>query len=355
MKSWSSEYSVRPPSPPDLAKDVSFAEVQLEVAALGCVDDAPALRSARSCDQLRQAPAVDEYLVAFAAEQHTDRAAGVGREQLAVVGHVDVAEHEDEIVGDFQRLGRVLHEKRAVQAEPDLRRRHHVRVIPVDAGVRHHEVVGEGLARLHRLLRVAGHPVHVDRDSESVPVDGARPRQVVREVHDQPVADLHADHRPRNGPVVGPGLHRSPRRDLDLRHPTLEVHLDDVGIGIAVDRFRHRMPASQPAGCSDCAPAAPGPTVAVATAAASTHSAGIRAHRSALRTPESRPYIVGDRTTGKRPRAVGASERRAEGSLQEACGRLPSKEYSSDGYARSPATGITRRSGRRTTPAGRTA
>ena len=70
-------------------------------------------------------------------------------------------------------------------------------------------------------------------------LDGARPRQVVREVHDQPVADLHPDHRARNRAVVGPGVHLQSGRDLDRRHPGLEVHLEDVGVGIAVHRLGH--------------------------------------------------------------------------------------------------------------------
>ena len=70
-------------------------------------------------------------------------------------------------------------------------------------------------------------------------MDGARPRQVVREVHDEPVADLHPDRGARNRAVVGPGLHLQSGCDLDRCHPGLEVHLDDVGVGIAVGRLRH--------------------------------------------------------------------------------------------------------------------
>ena len=68
----------------------------------------------------------------------------------------------------------ILDEQRAVQAEADLRRRHHVRVIPVKPGVADDEVVGERLALLHFGLRDAGHAVHLDRHAHAVPVDRRR-------------------------------------------------------------------------------------------------------------------------------------------------------------------------------------
>ena len=51
--------------------------------------------------------------------------------------------HQHELVGDADALVRIVDEQRPVQTEADLRGRHHVRVIPEEARVRHDEVVGE--------------------------------------------------------------------------------------------------------------------------------------------------------------------------------------------------------------------
>ncbi len=66
--------------------------------------------------------------------------------EYAVAIEADVAQHQRELVGDAHAVGRIFDQERAVEAEAHLRRRHHVRVIPVEPRVAHHEVVGERLA-----------------------------------------------------------------------------------------------------------------------------------------------------------------------------------------------------------------
>jgi hypothetical protein len=61
---------------------------------------------------------------------------------------LDVAEDHHDLVETGGGFLRVLDEQGAVQPEPDLRRRHHVRVIPEEARIAEHEVVGERAARL---------------------------------------------------------------------------------------------------------------------------------------------------------------------------------------------------------------
>ena len=134
----------------------------------------------------------------------------------------------------------ILDQQRAVQAESDLRRGHHVRVIPVESGVAHDEVVGERLAALDCRLRDVGHAVHLDRHPHAMPVNRRRLRQVVREVDDHAIADARADERSREAAVVGPRLHLLTRRDLDVRDARGQVDFDDLRIGIAVLGFGKR-------------------------------------------------------------------------------------------------------------------
>ena len=149
--------------------------------------------------QRRMAAAVDEHVLPLAAEHLAGRPAAVGRLQHASLVEADVAQHQRQLVGHADAVVRIVHLQRAVEPEAHLRGRHHMRVIPEQPGVAHHEVVGERLAGLHLGLRDARHAVHLDRHAHAMPVDGGRLGQLVREVDDQAIADLGADQRPRAG------------------------------------------------------------------------------------------------------------------------------------------------------------
>ena len=75
--------------------------------------------------------AVDEQVRSLAAEHHPGRSPRIRWFGVSVVVEADVAQDQRELVRDTDAVSRILHEKRAVQAETDLRGGHHVRVIPV--------------------------------------------------------------------------------------------------------------------------------------------------------------------------------------------------------------------------------
>ncbi len=56
-------------------------------------------------------------------------------------------------------------------------------------------------------------------------------------MHDEAIADAHANQRTGNAAVVRPGVDALARRDLDGRHARVEVDFDDVRIGIEVGGF----------------------------------------------------------------------------------------------------------------------
>ena len=212
-------------------------EEQLEVATLGGVQDPPALRRSRSHRQPRLDAAVHEHVGALASEHHSGRPPRIRRLEPARFADADVAQHEDDLVLDADRVGWILDENRAVETEADLRGRHDVRVIPEQPGVRHDEVVGERTAWLHLGLRVTGHTVHLNRNPQAVPVNGRRLWQMVGEAHDEPIAYADADERARDAAVVGPRVDRHTWRDLHGSDARVEIDLDDPRIGVAVDRF----------------------------------------------------------------------------------------------------------------------
>ena len=120
------------------------SELELEVPALRAVDDAPPLQRSAAHGQCGLDAAVDEQVIAFAAEQRADGASAVGRLQLAAaVFDGNVAQDKHELVGDVETLVGIFDEQRPIQAKPHLRGRHHVRVIPEQSGVGNDEVVGE--------------------------------------------------------------------------------------------------------------------------------------------------------------------------------------------------------------------
>ena len=166
------------------------------------------------------------------------RPAGVRGLEYAVAIEADVAQDERELVGDTHAVGRIVDQQRTVEAKPHLRRGHHVRVIPVESRIAHHEVVGERLAALDLRLRDVGHAVHLNRHAHAMPMDGRRLRQVVGEVHDDAVADVGADERSRDPAVVGPGPDRLAGRHLDIGDAGGQIDFDDRRIGIVVAGLR---------------------------------------------------------------------------------------------------------------------
>ncbi|MCY1176995.1 hypothetical protein D9M73_172830 [compost metagenome] len=80
-----------------------------------------------------------------------------------------------------------------------------VRVVPVTTGIRHAKFVVEVLTRHDRQLRDIRHAVHFQRQTNAVPVDGGRYRQVVDEAHPQPVALAHTQFLARRRTTESPG------------------------------------------------------------------------------------------------------------------------------------------------------
>ena len=179
--------------------------------------------------------AVEQHVVAFAAEDHAGGSAAVAGFELALGIEADVAQDQRDLVGNADAVFGILDHQRAVEAEAHLGRRHHVRVIPIQPGVADDEVVGERLTRLHLGLRYIGHAVHFDRHAHAVPVHGGWVLQLVLEVNDQPVADAGLDQRSGQAAVIGPGLHALARRDLHLGELGRQGDLDHLGVGIGVD------------------------------------------------------------------------------------------------------------------------
>ncbi len=217
-------------------------EIELKVAALRGVHDAPALRRARARNQAALFAAVHEHVVAFPTERHPRRGSGIRRLERPVIADFDVAQHQHELIGRPDVIRRILHEQRAVQAEPDLRRRHDVRVIPEQAGVRHDEVVREGLTGLHVWLRMPWHAVHPIRHADAVPVHGGRLRQVVRKMHDQAITHRHAYQGTGDAAVVRPRVERLAWQDRDRRDARFQVDLNDSRVGVQVRRLRQFQP-----------------------------------------------------------------------------------------------------------------
>ncbi len=225
-----------------------IAQTHAEVACSRRVDDPPALLLARSHLERWVHLAVDEHDGAFAAEEVSERAAAVRRNELAGLREARVGDDEHEVVAEFRRVARILDDDRPVKAVADLRGRVRVRVIPIGSRVLEHEVVVERCAALDGRLRHARRAIHRVRRAHAVPVDRRGGRQGVLEVHDQALADARADQRPRNRAVVGPCQCLRARPQLDLSNPRFELDLDDRGIGIQVDGGRQRNVRIPPVG-----------------------------------------------------------------------------------------------------------
>ena len=185
----------------------------------------------------RAVTAVGQHIVPFASEHHAGRAAALRRLELAFGIEADVAQHQRQLILDADAVVGILDKQRAVQAKANLRRRHHVRVIPVERRVADHEVVIERLALVHRRLRNVGHAVHLDRHPHAVPMHRGGLVEFVREMDDQPVADFGLDEGTRQTAVIGPRLDRLARRHCDVGELRDELHFDNIGIGVEIGQL----------------------------------------------------------------------------------------------------------------------
>ena len=127
-------------------------------------------------------------------------------EELAAV-RVDqpVVEHQNLVRVHLGRVG-FFHDQRTGQATRHLLHRIGVSVIPVGSGIRRHEVIVEGVAGRHRVLRQASHAVHRVVDADAVPVDRGRHVEVVDQTAGDPFALSDADRSARQHSVIRPHL-----------------------------------------------------------------------------------------------------------------------------------------------------
>ena len=138
---------------------------------------------------------------------------------------------------DLRRLG-LLHDQGAVQSARDLLDRAVVRVVPVGAGIRCHEIVEELGAACDRRLRQAWNTIHRIRDPHSVPVDRRGLRQGVSQPPGNAPTLRHLQHRARHRAADRPhfGFRIARRRKLNPRRAGLE----QTGIRRRCDKSRRR-------------------------------------------------------------------------------------------------------------------
>ncbi|MNY05682.1 hypothetical protein D3C86_1384120 [compost metagenome] len=134
------------------------------------------------------------------------------------------------LVAEAARLA-LLDDQRADQPAAELFAAGGVRVVPEAAGIRHAEAVVEVLAGQHRQLRHVGHAVHLQRQADAVPVDGARLGQLVDEAHPQPVALAGAQLEARRLAAVGPGAGLVPGHQLDVQRRGDQLVVVGSGLG----------------------------------------------------------------------------------------------------------------------------
>jgi hypothetical protein len=169
-------------------------------------------------------------LVHVAAEQplallHHDRRGGGEALAVDVVAADRAVAHDHRVLEvDLRLVGRVLglDDERAQQPLRHLLGRVVVRVVHVGAGVplTDPELVGEGLARLDRVLGDERDAVHADRHAQAVPVDRrALVRHLVRDEDAHRVALGDPDLGARHDAVVGVGLEELAGAVLPLDDP----------------------------------------------------------------------------------------------------------------------------------------
>ena len=116
-----------------------------------------------------------------------------------------VVQRQHQIAVDLGRFG-FLDDQRRGQPARDLLECVAVRMVPVGTGIGGHEVIGEGSAGWDRVLGHARHAVHGVVESQPMPVDRRRLRQVVDQLPYDPVALCDAQPGARGCAVIGPDL-----------------------------------------------------------------------------------------------------------------------------------------------------
>ncbi|MCY1530754.1 hypothetical protein D9M68_659560 [compost metagenome] len=123
---------------------------------------------------------------------------------------------ERAFVPEPRRLA-LLDDQRTDQTATQLLATGGVRVIPEATGIRGLEPVVEVFARQHRQLRDIGHAIHLQRQADTVPMDGGRHLQPVDETHPQPLALPGANLQARRLATIGPGRGDMPRHQFEVQ------------------------------------------------------------------------------------------------------------------------------------------
>src|SRR5262249_31775379 len=98
----------------DEGETLRLAEHEIEIAALGRVDDAPALQRAVAKLQRGVDTAIDQHNVALASEEGAEAATAIGRiERAGLVIDADVAQHEHQLISSCNRIVWIFDEQRA--------------------------------------------------------------------------------------------------------------------------------------------------------------------------------------------------------------------------------------------------
>ncbi|CAI8934724.1 hypothetical protein EMIT093MI4_60221 [Pseudomonas sp. IT-93MI4] len=137
-------------------------------------------------------------------------------DEIALLVNVPVLQTQGLFVLETGRLA-LFDNQRPDQPAAQLLAAADVRVIPVAAGVRHAEFVIEVFTGQHRQLRDVRHTVHLQRQTDAVPVNGGRHRQMVDETHPQPLALTHTQFGARRRWAERPGLGLVPRHQLNIQ------------------------------------------------------------------------------------------------------------------------------------------
>ncbi|CAI8724211.1 hypothetical protein EMIT0P171_120040 [Pseudomonas sp. IT-P171] len=119
----------------------------------------------------------------------------------------------------------------------------HVRVIPIAAGIRHAEFVIEVFTRQHRQLRHVGHAIHFQWQTDAMPVNGGRHRQVIDETHPQPFTLTNPQLGARRRWAERPGFGLVPGHQFDVqRRGDQLIVVARIGIGHLAQPVPRRAP-----------------------------------------------------------------------------------------------------------------
>src|SRR6266852_683021 len=116
-----------------------------------------------------------------------------------------IAQYPHHVAVDRQRVW-LLDNESAGKAAAYLLGAMRMRVIPIGAGIRYRELVGEAFAGLHRRLRDVRSAVHGVRDAQPVPMDRGVLGQPVLHHDPDAIALANSDFRPWRLPAVAPNI-----------------------------------------------------------------------------------------------------------------------------------------------------